>query len=208
MALVKARLINASVATDPHPVEVMFNPELLTVTTNILYPDISVPGLRTPLLQFIRGEARTLAVELFLDSSDTGASLATRLDELRRFVNIDSELHAPPVCRFEWGDTSFTGVMSTFSEKFQMFDASGHILRARVTVTLKAYEPAQQQLALIDRRSPDRTKTRTVRAGDRYDLLAAEEYGDAAYWRVLAAANGDERPRLLAPGTLISIPPL
>lgn len=207
MALVKARLTNASVA-NAEPVEVMFNPDLLTVTTNILYPDISVPGLRTPLLQFIRGEARTLAAELFLDQSNTGESLAAKLEELRAFVTIDSELHAPPVCRFEWGDTTFTGVMAEFSERFQMFDETGRILRARVTVKLKAYEPANQQLAEIDRRSPDRTKTRTVRAGDRYDLIAAEEYGDAAYWRVLAAANGDERPRLLAPGTVISIPPL
>jgi Contractile injection system tube protein len=210
MALVKARLSNVSVApsTANPPVEVMFNPDLLTVTTNMLYPDISVPGLRTPLLQFIRGEARTLAAELFLDSSNTGESLKDKLAQLRRFVTIDSHLHAPPVCLFEWGDTTFTGVMIEFSEKFQMFDESGRILRARVTVKLKAYEPANQQLAEINRASPDRTKTRTVRAGDRYDLIAAEEYGDAVHWRVLAEANGDERPRLLAPGTLLVVPPL
>lgn len=210
MALVKARLSNASVAPSPDhaPVEVMFNPDLLTVTTNMLYPDISVPGLRTPLLQFIRGEARTLAVELFLDSSNTGESLKAKLTQLRKFVTIDGTLHAPPVCLFEWGDTTFTGVMVEFTEKFQMFDEGGRILRARVTVKLKAYEPANQQLAGVNRESPDRTKTRTARAGDRYDLIAAEEYGDAAYWRVLAAANGDERPRLLAPGTLVRVPPL
>lgn len=210
MALVKARLSNASVAasTTNAPVEVMFNPDLLTVTTNMLYPDISVPGLRTPLLQFIRGEARTLGVELFLDSSNTGESLKARLEKLRNFVTIDTHLHAPPVCLFEWGDTSFTGVMVEFSEKFQMFDERGCILRARVTIKLKAYEPANQQLAVINPASPDRTKTRTARAGDRYDLIAAEEYGDAVYWRVLAAANGDERPRLLAPGTLVRVPPL
>lgn len=207
MALVKATLTNASVA-GAQPISVMFNPELLTVTTNMLYPDISVPGLRTPLLQFIRGEARTLAVELFLDQSDTGESLADKLRELRGFVTIDGDLHAPPVCRFEWGDTTFTGVMSEFSEKFQMFDDSGRILRARVTVKFKAYEPAALQLAEINRSSPDRTKTRTVRAGDRYELIAAEEYGDPSYWRVLAAANDDERPRLLAPGTVLLIPPL
>ena len=38
--------------------------------------------------------------------------------------------------------------------------------------------------------------------------LAAEEYGDPALWDVLAAANGDDRPRLLKPGRLIEIPPL
>jgi nucleoid-associated protein YgaU len=207
MALIKATLTNISVAA-AEPIRVLFNPDLLTVTTNMLYPEISVPGLRTPMLQFIRGEASTLAAEFFLDQSNTGESLAEKLAELRAFVTIDSDLHAPPVCRFAWGDVSFDGVMTEFSEKFTMFDESGHILRARITVKLKAYEPASLQLAQISRNSPDRTKTRTVRAGDRYDLIAAEEYGDPSYWRVLAQANGDERPRLLAPGTLLEIPPL
>ncbi|HSW22250.1 MAG TPA: hypothetical protein VLJ62_05750 [Burkholderiaceae bacterium] len=207
MALVKATLTNVAVAAAT-PVSVMFNPDLLTVTTNMLYPEISVPGLRTPLLQFIRGEAKTLAAELFLDQSDTGVSLADKLRALRAFVTIDSDLHAPPVCRFEWGDTQFTGVMVEFSEKFQMFDDSGRILRARVTVKFKSYEPAALQLREINRHSPDRTKRRTVRAGDRYELIAEQEYGDPTYWRVLAAANGDERPRLLAPGTVLEIPPL
>jgi len=207
MALIKARLTNVSVAGST-AVPVMFNPDLLTVTTNMLYPDISVPGLRTPLLQFIRGEARTLAVELFLDQSDSGESLAEKLAALRAFVTINSDLHAPPVCLFEWGDTQFTGVMSEFAEKFQLFDDRGRILRARVTIKLKAYEPAGQQFAAINPQSPDRTKARTVRAGDRYDLIAEEEYGDAKHWRVIAAANGDERPRLLAAGTVLEIPPL
>lgn len=207
MPLVKATLTNDSVA-GATPVDVMFNPELLTVTTNVLYPDISVPGLRTPLLQFVRGEAKTLAMELFLDQSNTGVSLAEKLADLRRFVTIDGDLHAPPICRFDWGDTTFRGVMSEFSEKFTMFDDSGRILRARVTVKLKAYEPASLQLAEINRQSPDRSKTRTVREGDRYDLIAAEEYGDASRWKVLAAANGDDYPRLLKAGTVLEIPPL
>lgn len=207
MGLVKARLTNISMANQ-EPVEVMFNPELLTLTTNMVYPDIAVPGLRNPLLQFIRGESRTLATELFLDQSDTGEPLNDRLDKLRAFVTIQSSLHAPPVCRFEWGHTSFDGVMSEFTEKFSLFDESGDVLRARVTVKLKAYEPAAQQLGKMKLESPDRTKSRTVRAGDRYDSIAAEEYGDAKYWRVLAEANGDERPRLLAPGTVLTIPPL
>jgi nucleoid-associated protein YgaU len=207
MSLVKATLTNDSVA-GATGVDVMFNPDLLTVTTNMLYPDISVPGLRTPLLQFVRGEAKTLAAELFLDQSNTGESLAVKLGELRRFVTIDGDLHAPPICKFQWGDTTFRGVMSEFAEKFQMFDESGRILRARVTVKLKAYEPASLQLAEINRSSPDRTKTRTVREGDRYDLIAAEEYGDASYWNVIAAFNGDDYPRLLAAGTVLEIPPL
>ncbi|MGB4827039.1 MAG: hypothetical protein WBP18_07135 [Paracoccaceae bacterium] len=207
MALDKATLTNAS-KDGAEPIKVMFNPKELTITTNMLYPEISVPGLKMPLMQFIRGEARTMAAELYLDQSNSGDSLAEKLTELRNFVTIDGELHAPPICLFAWGDTSFTGVMVEFSEKFQMFDDKGKVLRARVTVKLKSYEAANLQYTEINPQSPDRSKSRTARAGDRYDLIAFEEYGDPALWPVLAAENGDDRPRLLSPGRLIRVPPL
>ena len=209
MTMEHATLTNISVAeAEQEAVTVTYNPKELTVTSNMLYPDISVPGLSVPLAQFVRGEARTLEAELFLDGSNAGESLSDELEALRAFVRISSELHAPPVCRFAWGDTSFDGVVTEFKEKFSMFDEDGHILRARVTVKLKEYLPADLQYTQINPQSPDRTKIRTVRAGDRYDSIASEEYGDPALWTVLAAANGDERPRLLAPGTTIEIPPL
>lgn len=207
MALVNATLTNASVA-GAKPIKVIINPDTYSVTTNILYPDISVPGLRTPLLQFVRGEAKTLAVELFLDQTDTGESLSAKLKDLRNFVTINGDLHAPPVCKFEWGDTVFTGVMNEFAEKFLIFDESGKILRARVTIKMKAYEPANLQYREINKQSPDRTKTRAIRAGDRLDLIAAEEYGDPAFWRILAEANNLERPRLLPQGMVLEVPPL
>jgi hypothetical protein len=128
--------------------------------------------------------------------------------KLRKYVTIDKDLHAPPVCTFLWGDTSFTGVMVEFKEKFSIFSTDGKVLRARVTVKIKSYEDANAQYKALDKQSPDRTKTRVMRAGDRYDLIAAEEYGDAAMWPILAQANGDDRPRLLAAGTTLTIPAL
>lgn len=207
MALVKATLKNLSV-DGARPIGVMFNPDNYAITTNMLYPDISVPGLRSPLIQFVRGEAQTLAVELFLDQSQTGESLKPKLDEVRAFVTINSDLHAPPVCEFAWGDISFQGVMFEFSERFQMFDESGNVLRCRVTIKLKRYDPANLQNTDLNRQSPDRTKTRAIRMGDRLDLIAAQEYGDPAHWNVLAAANGIDRPRQLQPGMVIEVPPL
>lgn len=207
MGLVQATLTNVSVAGQ-EPVPVMFNPTELTVTTNMNYPEIAVPGLRNPLLQFLRGESKTLEAELFLDRSNSGESLEDDLENLRRYVTIQDELHAPPICLFAWGDTTFTGVMVEFQEKFSMFDTEGKILRARVKVKMKAYEPANLQYTEINPQSPDRTKTRVTRQGDRYDLIASEEYGDPGLWTVLAEANGDDRPRLLEPGTTLQIPAL
>lgn len=211
MALIKAKLINVSKAK-PESVDVMFNPESYTITTNMLYPDISVPGLRSPLIQFVRGEAQTLAFELFLDQSNTGESLNVNLQKIRKFAIIDGDLHAPPVCKFEWGEKwnqqFFQGVIFELSEKFLMFDEGGHILRARVTIKMKRYDPANLQNVELNRQSPDRTKTRAIRSGDRLDLIAAEEYGDPAQWRFLAAANAIDRPRQLRPGMMIEVPPL
>src|SRR5690606_15780061 len=114
---------------------------------------------------------------------------------------IDSGLHAPPVVEFNWGKLSFRGVVSSYQERFQLFDESGQALRARVTLTLKKYKPPELQARALARESPDRTKVRVVREGERLDTIAAEEYGDPIHWREIARANRLARPRVLTPGT-------
>jgi nucleoid-associated protein YgaU len=264
----KAKIKLLTTAGQPS-IDVMFNPDSYTITRNMTYAEIGVPGLSMPLLQFLRGEAQTLQLELFLDSSDRktqGAGLAAvagaagaalggagaavvgaaagalsgaggadqnagagidpvpanrwaalgsspnceqRLMALRLLGEIDSELHAPPVIEFSWGGSArFRGVVTTVTEKFQMFDADGHVIRARVTLTLKSYVSAEEQFRRINPQSPDRTKTHVVRAGERIDMIAAREYGDPERWTVIAEHNGLARPRLLTPGSLLIIPPL
>lgn len=208
MALVNATLTNISKDAQAS-VKVMFNPTEYSITTNMSYADISVPGLRVPLVQFVRGDSKTLSVELYLDSTDTGESLKTQLDELRSFVTIDQDLHAPPVCRFKWGDVNqFDGVVTGFTEKFALFDEKGNVLRARITLSLKSYQSAELQYKALNLQSPDRTKTRVVEEGERLDLIAAEVYGDETLWPVLAKENGISRPRLIQAGDVLIIPPL
>jgi len=210
MALVRATLKNVSVdpPDPPDGIAVQFNPTEYSITRGANYAEIAVPGLRLPLLQFVRGEAQTLQVELLLDGSDERRSVADRLRMLRNFIAIDSDLHAPPVCEFAWGDTTFQGVFTTLTERFTLFDDAGSILRARVTVAMKRYVSADVQYRELNLQSPDRTKTRVVRAGDRLDLISAEEYGDASLWPVIARHNDLARPRVLTPGTVLEIPPL
>jgi nucleoid-associated protein YgaU len=49
-------------------------------------------------------------------------------------------------------------------------------------------------------------RVRTIIAGDRLDLIAAEVYGDATQWRSIAAYNGIVDPLDLRPGTRLNIP--
>jgi hypothetical protein len=216
MPLQKARLVNVSVSP-PQWVDVLFNPTEYGIDRGASYADLPVPGLETPILQFVRGEAESLTVELFLDRSDQGTSVEDDLAMLRRFVQIDPALHAPPVCSFQWGANvqlrdppgpGFQGVVTALKEKYSLFDDQGHILRARVTLTLKSYKPVEVQLREINRQSPDRSHVRVVREGERLDQLASEVYGNPRLWRVIATANNIERPRFLRPGTPLLLPAL
>jgi hypothetical protein len=216
MALQKARLVNVSVSP-PVWVDVLFNPTEYGIDRGAAYADLQVPGLETPILQFVRGEAETLTVELFLDRSAEGKSVEDDLAKLRKFVQIDPTLHAPPVCSFQWGANvqlhdppgpGFQGVVTALKEKYSLFDDQGHVLRARVTLTLKSYKPAEVQLREISRQSPDRTHVRVLREGERLDQLANETYGNPRLWRVIARANRIDRPRFVRPGTPLFVPAL
>jgi hypothetical protein len=248
MTVEKASIKILSTAGQPK-IPVMFNPSQYSITRNLNYAEIGVPGLSMPLLQFVRGEVQTLDLVLFLDSSDrvgnssldapvpgsgggvdlkknAGAGLEPvpadkwarlgaspycehRLMALRLLAEVDRHLHAPPVIEFSWGGSPrFRGVVANFKEEFVMFGADGNVQRARVTLMLKSYVSAEEQFRRINPQSPDRTKTHVVRAGERLDMLAAAEYGDPGKWHVIAAANNIARPRVLASGTLLIIPPL
>ncbi|WNO11498.1 LysM peptidoglycan-binding domain-containing protein [Teredinibacter sp. KSP-S5-2] len=208
MGLSKAKIKNIS-RDNGAEVDVLFNPTDYSITTNMNYAEINVPGLRVPLMQFVRGDAQVLAAELFLDRSTSGDSLKEDLDQLRQFVTIDEELHAPPVCSFKWGDVDeFRGVITNFQEKFLLFNEDGKVLRARVTLSMKSYHPAELQYQELNLQSPDRTKTRIVQEGERLDIIADQEYGDATLWTVIAEENGITRPRLIQAGDVLTIPPL
>lgn len=219
MPLVKAKLSNLTKPADS--VEVKFNPTEYSISRNMSYAEVQIPGLSTPLLQFTRGEAQTLSLELFLDASDrlaagkkipadsqTPLGIENDLKRLRTLVTIDPELHAPPVVELAWGSEHFQGVITSYTEKFVMFDQEGNALRARVTLQLKKYEAPAVQLKELDKHSPDRTKTHVVREGERLDTIAAATYGDPAQWPAIARANNLARPRILVPGMLLIIPAL
>jgi len=160
MGLAKAKLWNVSV-NPPVATEVMFNPTDYGIDRGANYAELDVPGLKTPILQFVRGEAQTLSLSLFLDGSDARRPVKEALTALRKFISIDGELHTPPVCLFEWGDVRFQGVATSLKEKFSLFDSDGNVVRATVTLTLKSYEAVEVQIRDMKRSSPDRTRVRT-----------------------------------------------
>jgi hypothetical protein len=205
----RAKLVSISGGRKPVDVTVLFNPTEYGIDRGASYAELDVPGLPTPVLQFVRGEAQTLSLELFLDRTEEGGTVEDKLAELRRLVEIDPDLHAPPVCQFQWGRVPwFEGVVTSLKEKYTLFNEHGNVLRARVTLALKSYQSAEVQLRELKRKSPDHTRVRALREGERLDQLAGEAYGNPRLWRAIAEENDIDRPRFVPPGTPLRIPAL
>ena len=80
---------------------VRYNPEEYSVNKDNNFAAQSIPGLGSPLVQFVNGNQRTLEVELFFDSYDTPTFVKEDVRDPdrpgRRPDDIDADLHAPPV---------------------------------------------------------------------------------------------------------------
>jgi nucleoid-associated protein YgaU len=207
MPLVRATITDVSHASRP-TVTVLFNPTDYSVDSGSHYASMPVPGLSTPILQYIRGESQILHMELFLDRTDGNSDVEGDLEQLRQFVRIQSDLHAPPVAEIAWGKLKFTGVVTSLRERLALFSEDGRVLRARVTLSLKSYKSAEVQRRELKLSSPDRTHVRVLREGETLAHIAKEVYGDPRLWRPIADANGISRPRFVPPGTPLRIPAL
>lgn len=90
------------------PIPVKYNPKQLVFEKGVQLAEIPIPGLDSPLQQFVRGQAEKLTVELFFDTTDSGmgpdaTSVTIWTDRFYQFVKVEPSSHAPPICTFVWG---------------------------------------------------------------------------------------------------------
>ncbi|WP_298269413.1 LysM peptidoglycan-binding domain-containing protein [Geobacter sp.] len=207
MGLMKALIINTD-AVVPVPIPVMFNPPEYQLQKTNQYAEIGIPGLGSSLLQFVRGSAQTLSMELFFDTTDLGLDVRAFTGLVLALTDVNSDTHAPPRLLFVWGSLVFPCVLESVSQRFEYFNSLGMPLRARLNVTLKGNDKLEDLLSSIPLLSADRAKRRVVASGDTLQSLAAQEYGDSRLWRAIAEANGIDSPLGLTPGQGLIIPTL
>lgn len=233
MALQRAKLTNLQTTA---AIEVQFNPTELALSKGAQFAEIAIPGLDSPILQFIRGSNETISLELFFDGTDSGMdeqakgaitqgtreieqeTVAKKVEALYQLVKIDRDTHAPPVCELTWSDfafgtsapgaKTFRCVVESIERRFLLFSPKGVPLRARATLRLREYRTIAEQVQQPPLSSPDRTHTHVVQRGDRLDKIAAHFYGDPGEWRRIADENHIRDPRRLAVGSVLTIPPI
>jgi hypothetical protein len=235
MSLSKAQFqrLNRDLNRIDRHIEVQFNPNELTFNKSAQFAEAAIPGLDAPVLQFVRGQSETLSVDLFFDTTEDGTlddafPVTLLTDRFYQLIKIDRNTHAPPVCRFVWGDYGFAGsqmegrwesqnasrqngfqcVVESVRQRFTMFSSSGFPLRATLTVSLKEYKTLDEQIAEIFMQSPDHTHSHVVQRGDTLARIAAARYDNPQEWRAIAEHNGLDDPLDLKPGQILEVPPL
>lgn len=212
MALEKATITNTN---SGQQIPVLFNPEEYTVNRDNNFAQMSIPGRRGPLLQFVSGNMQTLEMELLVDSYEAhngryqpGDDVRTLTRQITDLMNIDPATHAPPVLLFTWGSLAFTCVLARASQRFIMFLPDGAPVRARLQVTFNEFINAELEAKEIKRETADYSHLHVVREGETISHIAAIVYQNPTLWRPIARANNLDDPRSLAIGAQLLIPQL
>lgn len=200
-------------------ISVLFNPAEYSFERTNAYKSLPIPGLGTPLMQFINGELDTLSMELFLDDytdpegptsreKKEAKPLLTRLKDISKLLEIDRDLHAPSPVRFNWGPMEFVAVIDKLGRKVTKFHPDGTPARASLSVSFKEYRTLRRQMEEPRRESADKSKRRVVVGRDSLWLMAAREYDNPREWVRIANENDLDDPRDIAPGDWLRIPPM
>ncbi|MBD2867587.1 CIS tube protein [Paenibacillus arenilitoris] len=195
-------------SSETEKIDVLFNPTEYELDSGNQYSEKEVPGLQTPLSQYTGGDQTKLTLNLFFDTYEAGVDVRTHTSKIVGMLDVDSDLHTPPTCKFIWGSLDFKGVITNISQKYTMFLETGVPVRASLTVTMLSSQTMKEQYQEIPRQSADRTKQKTVKQGDQLWSIAAHEYEDPGAWRHIAEANGIDNPRMLTAGSSLTIPRL
>src|SRR5712671_2840384 len=141
----------------PTRITVQFNPAEYSLSKGAQIAEIAIPGVDSPILQFVRGQNEKLTLELFFDTTQGGMGedpvqdvrdLTTPVYQL---VKIQGNTHAPPRIRFVWGrGLSFRAIVESIQQKFTVFNPQGIPLRANLSVSFREYKTLEEQLGELN----------------------------------------------------------
>jgi hypothetical protein len=209
MALAKVQI---EILHTNHIITALYNPEEYTINKDNNFAVQGIPGLSAPLVQFVHGNLRTLEMELFFDTWDTPnlpkKDVRDFTNQVAGLLDIDSQLHAPPILLVSWSSLQLRCVLARVSQKFTMFADDGKPVRARLSCTFNEVIDAEQEIKKVNRQTADYTKVHIVNQGETLSGIAGLFYEDPKLWRPIAIENGIDDPRAITVGQSLIIPSL
>jgi len=208
--------------TTGETVPVMYNPEEIKLEQGNNFAEIGIPGLNASPVQYVRGKGRTLSMELFFDSYETGQDVRVHTIRIVRLLEKRPDTQAPPVLIFAMGGFAFRCVLVDAGQRFTMFRPDGTPVRSFLSIRLQEYVSVTTEIqrglffgsptvsaavSTVGRAVMSGSgRVHITSLGDTLPGLAAALLGDAALWRDIAEANGIDDPIGLRPGTRLMIP--
>lgn len=207
MALTKAVIVNLDAPGSP-PIPVMFNPPKYELSKSNQFAEIRIPGLPSSVLQFVNGNARSLSMELFFDSTASGIDVRTATAAIADLTEPGTITRAPPRLLLLWGSLAFSCFLISVKQEFDYFNAAGMPLRARLNVEFKGHDMLESLIAAVPITAAEQATAYVAKAGDTLQAIAASVYDDPAKWRQIAESNKVDDPRSLPVGTRLQLPGL
>lgn len=190
-------------------IEVLFNPNQLQIEKAgwTVSADGVVPS----------NDLATLTIELFFDTTLQSSPPDNVQDYTKKIFNltqprIGTGTKRPPRCQLVWGTIGGRdsvllpdGFLERVTKTLTHFLEDGTPVRATLNCVFREWAETDKQKKeenLID------DPVRIVRRGETLSGIAHEEYGDPALWRIIADENQLSNPHRIAPGLVLTIPPL
>ena len=194
-------------------IEFMFNPDSFSFSKSAQWNRTEARAAgEAPVAEFQGTQASKFTVELFLDAFEsTGTHITSSVSLLMQTLKplsstMSQNKPQPPWVIFGWGTAiTLTAIVTALDVEYTMFDGSGTPLRAKIKITMEEMpvppgrqNPTSGGMATL--------ASHVVSDGDTLASIAYHEYGNAAYWRALANANGIDDPARLRAGTELLLP--
>jgi hypothetical protein len=203
-----------------------FNPETVTFSKGVKWTKTTKPTSNNPDMDFGGGKSGSFKIsditfdatmlDLLKDTKKKGSAVSgtitTDIEQLVRFTEIDDSITPeprPPQCQFVWGSyKSYSVYVQSVTVNYELFDASGKPLRAKVSVDFVEADDATSLPYQNPTSRSSARKVRTVLEGETLDWIAYQEYGSAAAWRHIAETNNLDDPSDVRAGQVLRLVPL
>lgn len=204
-----------------NPIKCMFNPYEYTISKSNTYDQKPKNNSDVVHAEFKQSGSQNLKLSLFFDTYEQRSDVSQETEKLWKLMSVsrtdpkdaakqktETKKKRPPYVRFEWGVFQFTAVITEMTQKFTLFLHDGTPVRATVDVTFMQFDKGYERHQNPTSGGGPLQKVRQVVAGDRLDLIAHEEYGDADKWPEIANANKVRDLSAIQPGQKLLIPDL
>ncbi len=195
------------------------NPETFTKTNHIELDTSRGHGQPGTNPKYKSTAPEELKIEFVLDGTKTMEGYVEKYknmevtEQIKNFTDCvykyEGKIHRPRFLIVHWGsEIRFPGVLSHMDINYSLFSPNGNPLRAKITATFIKYESDQAITAAARMSSPDLTHFRTVRAGDRLDLMSSAIYNDPGLLMQVARVNDLVSLRRIQAGKELFFPPI